>query len=233
MELDLDGRCHPDPASGRKAGSSRKFAWQTHERDIRLTAGHDEPARGKHALLFPAQARDLTLEFHGLTRVFLGFLRDIAVEQGVILVLDLDHRRVQVKRQRIFNVVIVGRSVGIFIQNIDLPVHGPGDLVIRHHVRAGGHAVENQHLRACQLVHDKLAHIGVIAEEGRSVGKHDFLRDLPVIRRLEIEIRRKVHAIQLNDYTLGPVFLLQIGQHFRAQVFIVQNLLVDLLVGIG
>ena len=69
VELDLDGRCHPDPASGRKTGGSRKFAWQTHERDIRLTAGHDEPARGKHALLFPAQARDLTLEFHGLARI--------------------------------------------------------------------------------------------------------------------------------------------------------------------
>ena len=36
-----------------------------------------------------------------------------------------------------------------------------------------------------------------------------------------------------GERTLGPVFLLQIGQHFRAQVFIVQNLLVDLLVGIG
>ena len=125
------------------------------------------------------------------------------------------------------------RAVGVFIENVDLPVHGAGDLVVRHDVRAGGHAVENQHLRACQLVHDELAHIGVVAEEGRRVGKHDLLRDLPVVGGLEVEIRSKMHPVELHDHALGPVFFLQIGQHFRAEVFIVQNLLVDLLVGVG
>lgn len=50
---------------------------------------------------------------------------------------------------------------------------------------------------------------------------------------LEVEIRSKMHPVELHDHALGPVFFLQIGQHFRAEVFIVQNLLVDLLVGVG
>ena len=93
MVFDLDRGRHPDPASGRQARSRRESARQAHERDIRLAARHDEPAGGEHALLFPAQARDLALEFDGLARVFLGLLGNIAVEQGIILVLDLDHRR--------------------------------------------------------------------------------------------------------------------------------------------
>jgi len=94
---------------------------------------------------------------------------------------------------------------------------------------AGGHAVENQHLRACQLVHDELAHIGVVAEEGRRVGKHDLLRDLPVVGGLEVEIRRKMHPVELHDHTLGPVISsADPSASFRAEVFIVQNLLVDL-----
>jgi len=42
---------------------------------------------------FPAQARDLPLEFHGLARVLLWLLGDIAIEQGIILVPDFDHGR--------------------------------------------------------------------------------------------------------------------------------------------
>ena len=229
MALHRDLRRHLHPRARLEALAADKFARQAHERDIRLTAGHHEAAGRKHALLLAAQTRDLPLERDRLSVVFLRLFGDVAVEQGVILVLDLDDARVDVERQRVDDLVELACAVGVFVHNIDLPVDRPGDLVERHDVRSRRHPVEHDQLRTHQLVHDQLAHIGIITLECLRISKHDLLRDHPRIRRLHVEVCRLMHAVQLGHDALGVVFPAQPLEKFRAELVIVRRLKIDIL----
>ena len=229
MALHRDLRCHLNPRTGLQALTANKFARQAHERDIRLAAGHHETAGCKHALLLAAQTRDLPLERDGLAVVLLRLFGDVAVEQGVILVLDLDDARVDVERQRVDDLVELACAVGVFVHNIDLPVDRPGDLVERHDVRSRRHPVEHDQLRTHQLVHDQLAHIGIITLECLRISKHDLLRDYPGIRRLHVEVCRLMHAVQLGNHALGVVLPAQPLEKFRAELVIVRRLKIDIL----
>ena len=44
-----------------------------------------------------------------------------------------------------------------------------------HDVLARGHPVEDHHLGAHQLVHNQIAHIGVIGHKGGGIREHDLL----------------------------------------------------------
>lgn len=53
------------------------------------------------------------LEAHGLPLVLLHLFGDVAVPQGVVLVLDLDDRGVQVEGQGVFDLVVLHLAVGV------------------------------------------------------------------------------------------------------------------------
>ena len=137
--------------------------------------------------------------------------------------------RIDVKRQRVDDLVELACAVGVFVHNIDLPVDRPGDLVERHDVRSRRHPVEHDQLRAHQLVHDQLAHIGIITLECLRISKHDLLRDYPGIGRFHVEIRRLMHAVQLGHNALGIVLLAKVFEEFWAEFVIVRRLEIDVL----
>lgn len=102
-------------------------------------------------------------------------------------------------------------------------------LVERHDVRSRRHPVEHDQLRTHQLVHDQLAHIGIITPECLRISKHDLLRDYPGIRRLHVEVCRLMHAVQLGHNALGIVLLAKVFEEFRAEFVIVRRLEIDVL----
>lgn len=93
--------------------------------------------------------------------------------------------------------------------------------------------VEHDQLRAHQLVHDQLAHIGIITLECLRISKHDLLRDYPGIRRLHVEVCRLMHAVQLGHDALGIVLPAKVFEEFRAEFVIVRRLEIDVLARIA
>lgn len=78
---------------------------------------------------------------------------------------DLHDRRVQIKRQRVFDVVLLCRAVGVFIKDVDASVDGSCDFVILHHVGPGRHAVKDHELRARELIDRQLAHVLIVGQK--------------------------------------------------------------------
>ena len=64
----------------------------------------------------------MPLELDGLALILVGLFGDIAVKQRVVLVLDLYDRRIDIKRQRVFDIVLLCRAVGVFIKDVDAAV---------------------------------------------------------------------------------------------------------------
>ena len=94
-----------------------------------------------------------------------------------------------------------------------------------HFVLFGLGAVENDHFAAFQLVHRQLAHIGIVAEEGGSVGKANLLIDDPVLGHIVIQVIQHPHAVVFQHHPLGVVLHLQLGQIIGVQLaFVLQHL---------
>ena len=90
------------------------------------------------------------------------------------------------------------------------------------------------HLRAGELVHHQLAHIGVVGENGTRIGEHDLLGNGPVLGHFLIEFPGQTHAVELGHHPAGVVLPDHGRQRLRGQlVQIVDDLLVDAVVGIG
>ena len=181
MLLRCDLRCDHDPLFGRQRLGSGISAGNATKLNVRGAAGHDKPARSKHAFFLPAKHGDLALEAHGFPVILPRFLGYIPVPQRVVLVVNLDHRSVYVERQGVLNLVKGGGAVGIVIENIHPAVGRPGKLVEGHHIFPGGQPVENHHLGTHQLVHNQIAHIGVVGHNGGGIGKHDLLGNDPFL----------------------------------------------------
>ena len=210
MEADRDRRLDHDPLAGVQRGGVGVFARQTHEGDVLHAARHDKAAGRKVAVAVLFQAGDLSLEADGLAVVLLRLLRDVAVPERKIIVADLHDRGVDVKGERVLDLVGLRRSVGVFIEDADAAVQRAGELMQRHDVRARCKTIEHDHLTARELVHHKGAHVGVVGENARAVGKHDLLRDLPVLRHFLVERADLQHAVELDDDALAVVLFEQL-----------------------
>ena len=233
MVLDGDLGGHRDPGSHLQLFAVRVLAGQAHEGDVRLAAGHHEPAGGKDAGLVVLEPGHLPLEPDGFAVILLGLLGDVPVKQGVILILHGHDGGVQIEGQGILNVVELGGAVGVIVNDVDPAVQSPGQLVQGHLVDVGGHAVENHHFRSGELVHHQSAQICVIAENGPGVGKHDLLGQLPVLRHFSVEGLDHLHAVELYDHPGSPMLLGQSSQLLCGDGLLVDHLGVDLLVGVG
>ena len=233
VELDADLRRDQDPVPGAEGVGLGVPAGQTQELDVRFAAGHDEPPRREHALPIPAQLGDLALELHGLAVVFLGLLGDVPVPEGVVVVLDHNGISFNVEGQGVLDVVEGGAAVSEVVNDVDAAADGPGQLVQGHDVVALLHPVEDHHLRAGELVHHELTHIGVVAQYGLAVGEHDLLGDDPLHGHLVEEVRRGQHAVELHHHAGGVVLFLQGLQLLGGHGLLVDGLKVHALVGVG
>ena len=210
------------------------FAGQTHEGDVLDAAGHDEAAGSEVALAFLLQPCNLRLEADGLAVVLLRLLGDVAVKERIVVVLDLDHGRVEIKGQGILNFVVLRGAVSVFVENSDAAVQGAGQLVQGHDVLPLLQTVEHDHFAAGELIDNQRTHIGVIGHDRAAVGKHDLLCDLPVLRHVVIEGTDLLHAVELDDDTLGVVlFQKRCKLGGRDGVLILNDLRIDVLIGIG
>ncbi len=102
-----------------------------------------------------------------------------------------------------------------------------------HHILTLLQPVENHHLGTHQLVHDEIAHIGVEGHDGGGVGEHDLLGDDPVFRKAHVQVAHLLHTVQLCHHPLGVVLFLQGLKLFRGDGLLIQNLNIDVLVGVA
>ena len=205
MLLSADLGVHTDPASGFQLRCATVTARDTAELDIVLTAGHHKPTGGKHAILFPAKHGYLCLKAYSLAVILLRLFRNVPIPQCVILILDLNNRRIDVEGQRILDIVKGSGAVSIIVKDIHSAICGPSDLMEGHGVSARLQAVEYHHLGAHQLVHHQIAHIGVISHESSGVREHDLLGHDPVLREAGIEVAHHLHTVQLRNDTLSLI----------------------------
>ena len=182
-----------------------------------MPAGDEAALR--HVLAHEAAALDLD----GLAVVFLWLLGHVAVPDGEVAVLDLDDRRIDVKRQRVLDVVIDDLAVGVFIRDVAPAGDGADDAVHLHAIHAVVVAVEHDELGTLELVDRELAHIRIVAHERRRIAEEKLLRDRPVFRQVAIERVEHPHAVILHEHALGVQLVLQREQIVAREV----GLLVD------
>ena len=96
------------------------------------------------------------------------YCKYIPVEQRIVVVCNLNDRGVDVKWQRVFDIVKLRGAVGVVVDNVHPAVNGTGQLVQRHDVHFRIHAVKHHHLTAGELVHHffAAAQLGFIIEMG-------------------------------------------------------------------
>ena len=102
---------HPGALTQRAAAGI--FTRQPHKGDILCTAGHHKSAGRKLLVRILFQMRHLCLEVYFLALIFLGLFRDIPVEQRIVVVCNLNDRSVDVKWQRVLDVVKLRGSPGV------------------------------------------------------------------------------------------------------------------------
>ena len=174
----------------------------------------------RHVLAHEAAALDLD----GLAVVFLRFLGHVAVPEGKVAVLDLDDRCVDVKRQRVFDVVIDDLAVGVLIRDVTAAGDGADDAVHLHAIHVVVVAVEHDKLGALELIDRELAHIRIVAHERRRIAEEKLLRDRPVFRQVAVERVEHPHTVVLHEHALGVQLVLQREQIVAREL----GLLVDI-----
>ena len=162
------------------------------------------PAHHEAALGELAPLESAAFELHGLALVLFGLLGHIPIPEGVVLVIDLDHRRVHVEGQGVLDIVVDHLAVCVLIGDVRAAGSTPDDLMEGHLVHIGLEAVENHQLAALELVIDQLAHVAVVAEEGGGVGKHELLVHSPVFRHGLVQQVQHPHAVILHHDPLCP-----------------------------
>ena len=163
------------------------------------------PAHGERTFLHPVAACDDPRELHGLSVVFRRFLRQIPVKQRVVPVLDLHDRRIDVKRKRIFDLIVQDLSVFVFVCDLDPARHAAHDLVQRHLVDVVAVAVEHHELCNGKLIVDEAAHIVVEHFERSRVCEHERLIHRPCFRQRHQKVLHHPHAVVFHDDTFRAV----------------------------
>ena len=157
VEFDVHLGLDLDPGPGLEGGAAVILAGDAHKLDILHAAGHNEAARGKVTVALLAQLGDLGFKLDRLPGVFLRLLRNIPVEQGIVLVRDGDDGGIDIKGQRVLDLVKGGGDIGKVVDDIHPAVDSPGQLMQRHGVRALFDPVEDDHLAAGELINNEIS----------------------------------------------------------------------------
>ena len=233
MLFRIDLGCDHHPGAGFQRLGLCITARHAAELDVIHAAGHHKPTRGEHGVPIPSEHGNLGLEADGLTLIFLRFFCYIPVPQGVILIIHLNDRCVDVKGQRVFHFIKGCGAIGIVIQNVNATAGGTGQFVEGHGVLTGSQAIKDHHLCPHQLVHHQVTHVGVIGHKGGGISEHDLLCNHPILRETGIEVSHHLHAVQLRNHTLSLVFFRQVFQFLGSNRLLIQSILKHILMGIG
>ena len=124
-------------------------------RDVFNAACHDVAARGERLVVEVFVRSDKTLELDRLSVILHHVLGAVSVPEGVVIVFDLDDGRVNVKRQRVLNVIVNDLAVAVLVGDLCAAAERPYRLVHRHLIRAERDTVEHDHVGVADLVYDK------------------------------------------------------------------------------
>ena len=201
-------------------------AGEAHELDVLHAAGHGEPTGHEAVLAGAVGLADLREELDGLARVLLRLVLTVHIPDAEILVRDVDDRSVDVKGQRVGDVVVGHAAVLELIGDVALAgglTHQLVQLLTGSVVVDGFGAVEDDQLAAGDLVQHQRAH-GVVAgigQGGGAVGGGDALVDDPVLGQVVCQILQHPHTVVLDDHAACIGLLGQLGEVLGVQLSLV------------
>lgn len=129
IEADLDLAGDLDPVAVFQRIAMFGLADKACKHHIVCTAGHQLSAADEGVGRELLADGNKGCEGHGLAVILVHVLGGVAVPERIVAVGDLYHIGVQIKGQRIDDVVIFRRTVGVFVGNIGLAADGAHQLV--------------------------------------------------------------------------------------------------------
>ena len=177
-------------------------------------------ADDKFVILQTAAEQTSALKTNGLTVIFRFLLGHIRVPDRVILVRDLDDRRVDVERQRILNIVDLYIVRSVFVDDIAAAIDGSDNLVISHLVHHLRKMLEHDRLCRFHFIDGQIAHIRVVGQISPRVREGHLLIDRPARRHRAVERIQQPHAVVFYDHPLKLQFFLQIREIALGELFL-------------
>ena len=217
---------HPHPCALLQRLVAIVAAGEAHELDVLHAAGHGETARHEAVLAGTVGLAHLCKEFDRFAGILLGLVLTVHVPDAEIVIRNVDDVRVDVKGQRIRDIVVGHAAVGKLVGDVALAgslTHQLVQLLTGGIVVHGLSAVEHDQLTAGDLVQQQAAH-GVVAgvgQGGGAVGGGDALVHDPALGQSFGQILQQPHAVVLNDHTACTGFLFQFEQILRVQLGLV------------
>ena len=163
-----------------------------------------------------AVARHHAFELDGAAVIFGERVAQIAVKEGVVTVLDRHHGGVDVKGERVLDIVVfqlLTHVVNDLRAATDAPHQfmqfgavGVPDPIVHHGVGV------------LQFVHHQRAHVGVVGKDRGSVREKEFLKHVPVARERVVERAELPHAVVFHHHAVGEVGFGEVGEKARGEV---------------
>ena len=135
------------------------------------------------------------------------FLYEVAIEEGVISVLDRDDGRIDIIGKRVDDLVVFRLSAEIFVDDIGTAGHGAHDLVELLLGIFPLEAVEYDHIGVLYLVEGELTHILVVGKEGRRIEEGHHLRDRPAFGHGVKKFLQQMHPVVFDDNAIRGIFI--------------------------
>ena len=186
MELVAHLGGHPHPSALFQRLVAIVAAGEAHKLDVLHAAGHGKAAGHKAVFTGAVGLADLCQKAHRLAGVLLGLVLTIHVPDAEIVIRDVDGVGVDIKGQRVGDIIVGYAAVLELVGDIALAGGLPHQLVqllpgviVVH----GLGAVEHDQLAAGDLIQHQAAH-GVVAgvgQGGGAVGSGDALVHQPVL----------------------------------------------------
>ena len=158
-----------------------------------------------------------------LAVILLRILHDVPIPQRIVCVCQPNDRRIDIKRQRIFDFVVLHLAIGVLIGDIRPAADTTDDLVEFHLVHRLLKAVEYHQFAGVQLIHHQTAHISVVLEEGSGICKKHLLIYRPVIRQILEQVVHGPHTVVFQNDTGRPTGLEDFLQILRIEVLLILN----------
>ena len=227
LNVDLSGNV--DPAALFELFVVVVLAGHTHKLDILHAAGHGEAAGHERALAGLRGLADLGQIFYRLAVVFLRVIHAVHVPDAEEFLGDFDDRGVNIKGQRVGDVVVGNAAVLELVGDIAAAAglaYQFVDKLAALVVVDGLGTVDDQQFTAANLIQQQAAH-GAVARvglDGRAVGSRKALVDEPVVRHGVVQFLHEPHTIVLDDDAAAAGFLFQGGQVLLGQLALVLDL---------
>ena len=171
-------------------------------------------ANGKCSLREFLVYRNNSTELDGFALIFVHVFHQIPIPDCIVPVINPNNGCFDVKRQRVFDLVIFYFPIGIFIGNVRSPANCPDNLVKFHLVHILGKAVEYHQFTGVQLIYNQTPHIGVVVHKGCGIDKAHLLINCPVVRNVFKQELQLPHSVVFQNDPFCLMFFQQFGHSF-------------------